>query len=111
MTVGETDPQTFRHLLHFLHTDELPAALQLPTDEGDAGEGFPFGQVFALLELAERYDIPDLKAQLVHRLHESLSPRVRPCCSSLSLGLRPSQACRRCCAKSCTRPSTKPSSG
>jgi hypothetical protein len=79
VVVGEADPQTFRHLLHFIYTDDLPAEFRRPDDQEDQTYEAPFGQVFALLELAERYNVPDLKALLVHRLHVYLlsTPPVR----------------------------------
>jgi hypothetical protein len=73
VVVGEADPQTFRHLLHFVHTDQLPAAFDLPiTYHDQATHDAPYDQVFALWELAERYNVPDLKALLRHRLQELL---------------------------------------
>jgi hypothetical protein len=73
VVVGETDPQTFRHLLHFVHTDQLPAVFDLPTDAADkAKHESPYDQFFALWELAERYNMPDLKALLCDRLQDHL---------------------------------------
>jgi hypothetical protein len=73
VVVGETDPQSFRHLLHFVHTDQLPAVFDLPTDPAEkAKHESPYDQFFALWELAERYNMPDLKALLLDRLQDHL---------------------------------------
>jgi hypothetical protein len=76
--VCETDPQTFRHLLHFVYTDQLPAVFDLPiAPESEAADkakrSSPFDLIYALWELAERYNLPDLKALLLDRLQDHLS--------------------------------------